>query len=55
MPPPTVVLTNKYPLRTQLMKTDSQWLDKFVKMEDKWKKDAEGWLEYMEVRKNERV
>jgi hypothetical protein len=32
------------------MKTDAQWLDKFVKMEDKWKKDAEGWLEYMEVR-----
>ena len=31
------------------MKTDSQWLDKFVKMDDKWKKDAEGWLEYMEV------
>ncbi|KAG7341481.1 cytochrome b5-like heme/steroid binding domain containing protein [Nitzschia inconspicua] len=33
-----------------LMKTDSQWLDRFVKMEDKWKKDAEGWLEYMEAK-----
>jgi hypothetical protein len=34
----------------KLMKTDAQWLDRFVKMEEKWKKDAEGWLEYMEVR-----
>jgi hypothetical protein len=32
------------------MKTDAQWLDRFVKMDEKWKKDAEGWLEYMEVR-----
>jgi hypothetical protein len=32
------------------MKTDAQWLDRFVKMEEKWKKDAGGWLDYMEVR-----
>ena len=31
-----------------LMKTDEQWLDRFVKMEEKWVKDAEGWVEYME-------
>mmetsp|Transcript_24314 Transcript_24314/g.68342 ORF Transcript_24314/g.68342 Transcript_24314/m.68342 type:complete len:151 (+) Transcript_24314:175-627(+) len=30
-----------------LMKTDEKWLDRFVKMEDKWVKDAEGWVEYM--------
>ena len=31
-----------------LMKTDEQWLDRFCKMEEKWVKDAEGWVEYME-------
>ena len=31
-----------------LMKTDDQWLDRFVKMEEKWIKDAKGWVEYME-------
>ena len=30
------------------MKTEEEWLDRFVKMEEKWKKDSEGWLEYME-------
>ena len=30
------------------MKTDEQWLDRFVKMEEKWTNDAKGWLEYME-------
>ena len=33
-----------------LMKTDEQWLDRFVKMEEKWQKDAEGWVEYMEAK-----
>lgn len=32
------------------MKTDEQWLDKFVKMEEKWIKDAKGWEEYMEAK-----
>lgn len=31
-----------------LMKTDEQWLDRFVKMEKKWVDDAKGWVEYME-------
>mmetsp|Transcript_21041 Transcript_21041/g.58534 ORF Transcript_21041/g.58534 Transcript_21041/m.58534 type:complete len:117 (-) Transcript_21041:218-568(-) len=30
-----------------LMKTDDKWLDRFVKMEEKWTKDAEGWKDYM--------
>jgi hypothetical protein len=33
-----------------LMKTDETWLDRFVKMEDKWTKDAEGWVEYMDAK-----
>jgi len=33
-----------------LMKTEDQWLDKFVKMEEKWVKDAKGWEEYFEVK-----
>ena len=33
-----------------LMKTDEQWLDKFVQMEDKWVEDAKGWVEYMECK-----
>lgn len=33
-----------------LMKTDAQWLDRFVKMEEKWIKDAKGWEEYMEAK-----
>jgi hypothetical protein len=32
------------------MKTDEQWLDRFVKMEDKWISDAKGWVEYMEAK-----
>lgn len=32
------------------MKTDELWLDRFVKMEDKWIKDAKGWFEYMEAK-----
>jgi hypothetical protein len=32
------------------MKTDEQWLDRFVAMEDKWIKDAEGWTEYFEAK-----
>jgi predicted heme/steroid binding protein len=31
-----------------LMKTDEQWLDRFVQMEQKWIDDAKGWVEYME-------
>lgn len=31
-----------------LMKTKEEWLDKFVKMDEKWIKDARGWLAYME-------
>jgi predicted heme/steroid binding protein len=31
-----------------LMKTDEEWLDRFVKMEEKWTDDAKGWVEYME-------
>ena len=30
------------------MKTDEEWLDRFVKMEPKWVDDAKGWVEYME-------
>jgi hypothetical protein len=30
-----------------LMKTEEMWLDRFVKMEEKWIKDAKGWVEYM--------
>jgi hypothetical protein len=33
-----------------LMKTDAEWLDRFVKMEQKWKDDAEGWVGYMECK-----
>ena len=33
-----------------LMKTDETWLDRFVKMEAKWTKDAEGWVEYMDAK-----
>ena len=33
-----------------LMKTDEQWLDRFVKMEDKWIDDAKGWVEYMDAK-----
>jgi hypothetical protein len=33
-----------------LMKTDEQWLDRFVKMEPKWKDDAQGWVEYMDAK-----
>ena len=32
------------------MKTDAQWLDRFVVMEDKWIKDAQGWTEYFEAK-----
>ena len=37
-------------LAIALMKTDEQWLDKFVKMEKKWIDDAKGWVEYMECK-----
>ena len=37
-------------LAISLMKTDTQWLDKFVQMEEKWIKDAKGWVEYMECK-----
>ena len=30
------------------MKTQEEWLDRFVKMEQKWTDDAKGWVEYME-------
>lgn len=30
-----------------LMKTDEQWLDRFVLMEQKWIEDAKGWVDYM--------
>lgn len=33
-----------------LMKTDAQWLDRFVKMEQKWIDDAKGWVEYMDAK-----
>jgi hypothetical protein len=33
-----------------LMKTDAEWLDRFVQMEQKWKDDAQGWVEYMECK-----
>jgi len=33
-----------------LMKTQEEWLDRFVKMEQKWKDDANGWLEYMDCK-----
>ncbi len=33
-----------------LMKTDAQWLDRFVKMEEKWINDAKGWVEYMDAK-----
>jgi len=32
------------------MKTDEQWLDRFVKMEQKWIDDAKGWVEYMDAK-----
>lgn len=35
-------------LAISLMKTDERWLDRFVKMEQKWIDDAKGWAEYME-------
>lgn len=28
-------------------KTGDEWLDKFVKMQDKWIKDSKGWADYM--------
>eukprot|EP00339_Tiarina_fusa_P028232 CAMPEP_0117046430 /NCGR_PEP_ID=MMETSP0472-20121206/32109_1 /TAXON_ID=693140 ORGANISM="Tiarina fusus, Strain LIS" /NCGR_SAMPLE_ID=MMETSP0472 /ASSEMBLY_ACC=CAM_ASM_000603 /LENGTH=146 /DNA_ID=CAMNT_0004758789 /DNA_START=81 /DNA_END=521 /DNA_ORIENTATION=- len=37
-------------LAISLMKTDEQWLDKFVKMEKKWIDDAKGWVDYMECK-----
>ena len=33
-----------------LMKTDEQWLDRFVKMEEKWISDAKGWVDYMDAK-----
>jgi hypothetical protein len=33
-------------LAIAMHKTDEKWLDKFVKMQDKWKENAEGWVEY---------
>lgn len=31
-------------------KTDEKWLDRFVKMEEKWKADAKGWADYFAVK-----
>jgi len=31
-------------------KTDEKWLDRFVKMEEKWKTDAKGWGDYFAVK-----
>jgi len=31
-------------------KTQEQWLDRFVKMKEKWVKDAKKWCEYMEAK-----
>ena len=31
-------------------KTDEKWLDRFVKMEEKWKTDAAGWADYFAVK-----
>eukprot|EP00934_Nitzschia_sp_Nitz4_P004725 Nitzschia sp. Nitz4//scaffold19_size178191//100858//101430//NITZ4_001983-RA/size178191-augustus-gene-0.108-mRNA-1//-1//CDS//3329540699//4715//frame0 len=33
-----------------LMKTQEEWLDRFVKMEQKWIDDAKGWLDYMDAK-----
>jgi hypothetical protein len=33
-----------------LMKTEAQWLDRFIKMDQKWIDDAKGWVEYMETK-----
>ena len=31
-------------------KTDDKWLDRFVKMKEKWIKDAKGWGEYFDAK-----
>jgi len=31
-------------------KTQSEWLDRFVKMKDKWRKDAKNWAEYFDAK-----
>ena len=31
-------------------KTDEEWLDRFVKMDEAWIKDAKGWAEYFDAK-----